>query len=339
MNKHRYKPLQAQTMVITGATSGIGLATAQRAARYGARLVLAARNEDELKNLCFDISRSGGKAIYVVADVGEEQDVQKIADKAVEAFGGFDTWVNNAGVVVFAELQDLPLEDHKRIFQTNYWGVVHGSLIAQKHFKERLDGGTLINVASINAEMPVPILGAYSASKAAVKAYSDVLRMELLHQKAPVKVTVVMPSGIATPISDHGRSYMEDRGKVMPPLYDPELVAQAILISARKQVRQITVGESGRASLMAWALVPSVMDRIISWALPKVQSSGKPKLPTDNLYSADKDGDVYLNQRRQGLKISPYTRARLHPSITLGVATAAAAVGLVALKLVKGRKG
>ncbi|PCC98296.1 SDR family oxidoreductase [Halopseudomonas pelagia] len=337
MNKHRYKPLQAQTMVITGATSGIGLATAQRAARYGARLVLAARNEDELKNLCFEISQSGGKAAYVVADVGEEQDVQKIADKAVEEFGGFDTWVNNAGVVVFSELQDLPIEDHQQIFQTNYWGVVYGSRIAQKHFKTRDNGGSIINIASINAEMPVPILGAYSASKAAVKAYSDVLRMELLHEKAPVKVTVVMPSGIATPISDHGRSYMEDRGKIMPPLYDPELVAEAILTAAQKYVRQITVGETGRISMLAWDLVPSVMDRVISWALPRVQSSGKPKSPTDNLYSADEDGAVYLNQRRQGLMLSPYTQARLHPKAALGVATTAVAVGLVAFKLIKGR--
>lgn len=335
MNAHRYKPLSEQIIVITGATSGIGLATAMRAAREGARLVLAARNEEELKAKCEDIERSGGQATYVVADVGENEQVQRIVDKAIEVFGGFDTWINNAGVVVFSELQDLPIEDHHRIFQTNYWGMVYGSQAAQKHFKTREGGGTLINIASINSRMPVPILGAYSASKAAVKAYSDVLRMELLHEKAPVEVTVVMPSGISTPISDHGRSYMEDRGKVMPPLYDADLVAKAVLTAARKKVRQITVGETGRASTLAWSLFPSLMDRIISKALPKVQSSGKPKLPTDNLYTAGEDGHIYLDDERHGLTISPYTRARLHPGITLAVGMAAA--GLVAMVMSRRR--
>lgn len=336
MNAHRYKPLSEQIIVITGATSGIGLATAMRAAREGARLVLAARNEEELKAKCEDIERSGGQATYVVADVGENEQVQRIVDKAIEVFGGFDTWINNAGVVVFSELQDLPIEDHHRIFQTNYWGMVYGSQAAQKHFKTREGGGTLINIASINSRMPVPILGAYSASKAAVKAYSDVLRMELLHEKAPVEVTVVMPSGISTPISDHGRSYMEDRGKVMPPLYDADLVAKAVLTAARKKVRQITVGETGRASTLAWSLFPSLMDRIISKALPKVQSSGKPKLPTDNLYTAGEDGHIYLDDERHGLTISPYTRARLHPGISLAVGLAAA--GLVAMKIMSRRR-
>src|SRR5690554_1161184 len=111
MNKHRYKPLDEQTIVITGATSGIGLATARRAMKAGARLVLAARNEDVLHEVCDEASACGAKAVSVVADIGEEGDVQQIVDTAVREFGGFDTWVNNAGVVVFSELRDLPTED------------------------------------------------------------------------------------------------------------------------------------------------------------------------------------------------------------------------------------
>lgn len=220
MAKHRFKRLDEQTLVITGATSGIGLATARRAMKRGARLVLAARNEEVLKQICEEAKSHGGQAVHVVADVGEERDVQQIVEVAVREFGGFDTWINNAGVVVFSELKDMPTEDHARLFQTNYWGVVHGSHAAVNHFREREGGGTLINIASINAEMPVPILGAYSASKAAVKAFSDVLRMELEQEGAPVKVSVIKPSGIATPISEHGRSHMGERGKVMPPVYD-----------------------------------------------------------------------------------------------------------------------
>lgn len=331
--KHRYKNLAQQVIVITGASSGIGLATARRAARAGARVVLASRNEDVLSKICEEINRKGkGRAVYAVADVGAEEQVQHIVDVAVREFGGFDTWVNNAGVVVFSNLKDLPTEDHERLFQTNYWGVVFGSLAAVRHMRDRPDGGTLINVASINADMPVPILGAYSATKAAVKAYSEVLRMELLEQNAPVAVSVIKPSGIATPISDHGRTHTGERGKVMPPLYDPEVVARTILRSAQQPVRNIVVGGTGLASNIARNIAPRLGDRAIGWLLPRVQSSGKPPLPTDNLHSAGEDGQVYLGGQRQGLPVSPYTRATLHPLRTFAVVAASAAAVVLARK-------
>ena len=332
--EHRYKPLDQQTIVITGASSGIGLATAQRAARNGARVVLAARSEEALRNVCEEINASGpGRAVYAVADVGDEAQVNNIVEVAVREFGGFDTWVNNAGVVVFSELKKLPSEDHQRLFQTNYFGVVFGSLAAVEHMRDRPGGGTLINIASINADMPVPILGAYSATKAAVKAYSEVLRMELLEQGIPVAVSVIKPSGIATPISEHGLSHMEDRGKVMPPLYDPEVVARTVLNAAQHPVRNVTVGGTGRFSSIARDLAPHLADRAIGWLLPRVQSTGKPKMPDDNLHSAGQDGRVYLSGERQGLRTSPYTRARLHPGIAAG-----AAVGLAALLVIAQRR-
>lgn len=324
MNRHQFKPLKQQTMVITGASSGIGLATARRAAREGARLVLASRHEQALREICEDIRQQGGHAVSVVADVGVEADVIAIADKAIEVFGGFDTWINNAGVVVFSELRDLPVDEHQRLFQTNYWGVVYGSHIATEHFRQRTGGGTLINVASINSEMPVPILGAYSASKAAVKAFSEVLRMELMNEKAPIKVSVIMPSGISTPISEHGRSHMPDRGKVLPPMYDVELVASTILKAAVQPVRNITVGETGRLSTLAWSLLPTLMDKVISRTLPKAQSSGKPKLPRDNLFGPAHDGEIYQDGKPQGISISPYTQARLHPLMAFSIGLLAA---------------
>lgn len=324
MIKHRYKKLSEQVIVITGASSGIGLCTAQEAAAKGAKLVLAARNEDALKNICEQLNVTEEVATYVVADVGKEEDVQNIADKAVKKFGRIDTWVNNAGIVVYAELEDMPTDDHHQIFQTNYFGTVYGSQAAQTQFKQQEDGGTLINVASINAEMPVPIIGAYSATKAAVKAYSDVLRMELSHNKEPIAVTVVMPSGIATPISEHGLTHTGDEGKVMPPLYDPKLVANAILTAAQKSVRDVTVGEAGKVSTAAWRMFPSVMGKFVGWALPKAQSTGEEPSEGDNLYSAGKDGQVYLDGKRQGIPISPYTKARLHPVIPFGLGVLAA---------------
>jgi len=320
--KHRYKPLGEQVIVITGASSGIGLATARRAAKRGARLVLASRNETVLKDICEDIRAHGGDAIYVVADVGVKDQVQNIAAAAIQRYGGFDTWVNNAGVVVFSHLDDLPIEEHKRLFDTNYWGVVYGSEAAVAHMRHRPDGGTIINVASINAEMPVPILGAYSASKAAVKAYSEVLRMEMIHEDAPIKITVLKPSGIATPISDHGRSHTGHRGKVMPPLYDVEVVASAILTAAQRPVRNITIGETGRLSEIGWAVAPSLFDRVIAWALPRVQSSDQPPLERDNLFQAGEDGEVYLEGKRAGIPVSPYTQLRINRKLEAGLGVA-----------------
>ena len=324
MKKHHSKKLSEQVMVITGATSGIGLCTARLAVQKGARVVLAARNEDALENICQELNDTDIRAVYVVADVGDEEAVQKIADKAVETFGGFDTWVNNAGIVVYSELEDLPSEDHQQIFQTNYWGVVYGSQAALAHYKQRDGGGVIINVASINAQMPVPVIGAYSASKAAVKAYSDVLRMELSHNKEQVAVTVIMPSGIATPISEHARTYTGDEGKVMPPLYDPTLVADAILTAAQKQIRDVTIGEAGKLSTMGWTAFPSLMGKFLGYALPKAQSTGEKPSEGDSLFSPDKDGDVYLDGQRHGIPVSPYTKARLHPWVTFGLGVAAA---------------
>ncbi|MGE5623098.1 MAG: SDR family NAD(P)-dependent oxidoreductase, partial [Bacillota bacterium] len=159
--KIRLKKLSEQVIVITGATSGIGLTTARRAAERGARVVLAARNEDALKQLTFELSKRGHEAVHVVADVGIEEDVRKIAQAAIQRFGGFDTWVNNAGISIFGRLEDVPLEDQRKLFQTNFWGVVHGSLVAVEHLKQR-GGGAIINLGSEVSDRALPLQGAYS---------------------------------------------------------------------------------------------------------------------------------------------------------------------------------
>src|SRR6266566_5808136 len=165
--KMRLKPLADQTMVITGASSGIGLVTARKAARKGARLVLAARSEDDLSLLVDEICCNGGQAIAVQADVGSETDVRHIAAEAIRAFGGFDTWVNNAGVSVYGRALDVPIPDMRRVFETNVWGVVYGSRVACEHL--RLRGGALINLGRELSDKAAPLQAIYSASKHAVK--------------------------------------------------------------------------------------------------------------------------------------------------------------------------
>ncbi|HEX8920718.1 MAG TPA: SDR family oxidoreductase, partial [Pyrinomonadaceae bacterium] len=182
------KKLGEQIIVITGASSGIGLVTARTAARQGAKLVLAARSEDALRQLVDEIKMEGGEAISVVADVGQEQDVRRIAEAAIQRFGGFDTWVNNAGVSIYGRVLEVSMEDHRQLFETNYWGLVHGSRVAAEHLRTR--GGAIINVGSSLSDRAIPLQGTYCASKHAVKGYTDVLRMELEEEDAPISVTL-----------------------------------------------------------------------------------------------------------------------------------------------------
>src|SRR5690606_37007443 len=178
------KKLSEQTIVITGASSGIGLTTARKAAEREARLVLVARSEDALRQLTEEITGKGGEAIYVAADVSNQDDVRRIAQRAQEAFGGFDTWVNNAGVFIYGKLEETPIEDMRKLFETNVWGLIYGSLEAVKHLKQR--GGALINIGSVVSDRAILLQGIYSASKHAVGGFTDALRMELEKEKAPV---------------------------------------------------------------------------------------------------------------------------------------------------------
>src|SRR5262245_35307242 len=150
----KLKPVEEQVIVVTGATSGIGLSTARMAAKRGASLVLAARNEEALSRLCHEISVDGGKCYYVVDDVSKEGDVKKIASEALNAFGTFDTWVNNAGVSIYGKLEDVPIDDAKRLFDTNFWGLVYGSLVAARSLK--ITGGALINIGSTLSDRAIP---------------------------------------------------------------------------------------------------------------------------------------------------------------------------------------
>ena len=151
----KLKRVEDQVIVITGASSGIGLTTARMAAAHGARLVLAARSESALRQLVDEIKGAGGRAVHVVADVANREDARKIAQAAENEFGGFDTWVNYAGISIYGRIEDVDVEDMRRLFETNFWGLVYGSLEAVKRLKRR--GGALINLGSVVSERAVPL--------------------------------------------------------------------------------------------------------------------------------------------------------------------------------------
>jgi short-subunit dehydrogenase len=307
--------IDEQVMVITGATSGIGLTTARMAAESGAKLVLAARNSEALDQLASELRLKGGKVATVAADVGEPADVERIGKTAMERFGRIDTWINNAGISIFGRNEDVPLADMQRLFQTNYWGVVHGSLEAVKHMKSR-GGGAIINLGSELSDRSVPLQGLYSASKHAVKAFTDALRMELEKEAAPISVTLVKPAAIDTMFAVHAKNYMEKEPALPPPVYAPEIVAKAILYAARHPKRDVFVGGASKAISSAGFTMPRVLDKLMNASMYKQQQSDAPSAPRRRDALHEPDPRTELRQRqgmadRHVLEHCPYTAVSL----------------------------
>jgi len=322
------KPLSEQVMVITGASSGIGLATARLAFSRGARLVLAAGDETDLQSVVSEIHGRGGDALAVGADVADPANVDRIGERAMDTFGRIDSWVNNAGVSVYGRLLDVPLEDQRRLFDTNFWGVVHGCRTAVRHM--RGTGGVLINIGSIVSDRAVPLQGAYTASKHAVKAYTDVLRMELEEEGAPIAVTLVKPAAIDTPFFQHAKNYMSEEPAPPPPVYAPETVARAICACAERPVRDITVGGGGRVIAAMGSLAPRVTDLYMERTMFRQQKSGRPNDRRDSLHAPSGNGEASGGYEGRVMRSSAYTSAMLSdlgralPLLALGAGVAAA---------------
>jgi NAD(P)-dependent dehydrogenase (short-subunit alcohol dehydrogenase family) len=203
----RLKPLEQQVIVITGATSGNGLATAEAAVGRGAAVLLVARNEEALETVRERLARAGGQVAVCAGDVANEEDVERIAATAIERFGGFDSWINDAAAATYGRIDEVTMEDHRRIFDVNYFGLLKGSLVAARHLRSR--GGAIINLGSVLSDRAMILQGPYSASKSAVQAATDALRMELELEGAPISVTLIKPAAIDTPYPEHARSYMD----------------------------------------------------------------------------------------------------------------------------------
>jgi short-subunit dehydrogenase len=310
--KVQLKKLKDQVMVITGASSGIGLATARMAARRGTKLVLAARNESELRNICDEIRRSGGDARWVAADVAREQDIMRAAAEAVGHFGRIDTWVNNAGVSIYGRILDTRVDDARRLFETNFWGVVYGSRAAAEHLRH--SGGALINVGSVVSDVAVPLQGFYSASKHAVKGFTDALRMELEEQKAPVSVTLIKPAAIDTPYTQHAKNLLEDEPTHAPPVYHPDLVADAILHAAEHPVLDLFVGGGAKLMSVMGRYTPRMADKYMENMIVSGTHSGRPRESEDDaLYSPSFGGEETGNYEGMARSTSVYTSAAMHP--------------------------
>ncbi|HEX8330075.1 MAG TPA: SDR family oxidoreductase [Hymenobacter sp.] len=275
--KTNLKKLSNQVIVLTGASSGIGLVTARMAAKKGAKLVLASRSEDALRQLCDEINDNGGEAIYVVADVSQQADVQRVSQAAQQRFGGFDTWINNAGVSIYGKLEQVPIEDMRKLFEINFWGLVYGSMEAANHLKGK--GGAIINLGSILSDVTAILQTIYSASKHAVKGFTDGLRMELEMDGAPISVTLIQPAAIDTPYPLHAKNYMEREAKHAPPAYAPDTVARAIIHCCSTPERSVVVGGGGRAFIGMENWTPGLLDKFMEKAFSKQEKADYPPRP------------------------------------------------------------
>lgn len=263
------------TVVITGASSGIGRATAQMFARAGARIGLIARNEPRLRRVKNEVEARGGRALVLPLDVVDEAALDHAAEIVEREFGPIDIWINAAAAPMYAPFLRMTTEEFRRVTEVAYMGVVNGTRAALKRMTAR-NHGYIVQVASTASHRGVPLLSAYSGAKFAVRGFSEALRTELMHDGSRIHVAVVSPGSINTPLFSWARARLA-RGapKPFPPVYEPELVATAIRFAIESRRREVFVG--GAASALVWAnrIIPGVLDRLLSWAGYRAQQSGK----------------------------------------------------------------
>ena len=329
------KPIEEQVAVVMGATSGIGRATALLMAKQGARVVVAARRQEALDELVEEIERAGGQAIAVAADVTVYAQIENVAQIAVEKWGRIDTWIHTAAAAMYARFEDTSPEEYKRVIEVTQIGAAWGAMVALPHLKN--SGGALIQVSSVEALVGIPFQAAYGSAKHGMKAYLDVLRIELDHDEVPVSVTNIMPSGINTPFFTNARTKIGVKPVAVPPMYQPHIVANAIVAAAQKPIPEIIVGGGG----WAFAILNRISPHLVHLALRKtsfsMQKTDEPKSAEapDNLFESN-TGDTRVEGDFESARgTSAITWLECHPQLRTALGWGAA---LGALALVLRRK-
>ena len=284
--------LQDTAVVITGASSGIGRATALEFARGGARLVLAARRQDVIEEVAEECRRLGVRALAVQTDVTNQDEMTRLAERAVETYGRIDVWVNNAGVTMFGGFESAPLDSFRRVIETNLWGTIHGARAALPVFR-RQGSGVLIDVASMVADVSRPYASADEISKHGIRALDSSLRQELLLEgQRGISVCTVLPAVIDTPLFQHAANYTGRAVRAMPPVVPAEKVAEAIVRLAQKPDRETFVGAPAWLMRLQRALAPGPTERQLARMVDKRHfDSDTPVGPSDgNLFTPTDDG-------------------------------------------------
>lgn len=317
----RLKPLDEQVVVVFGASSGIGRETALRFSRRGARVVVAARDSEGLESLADEIRAAGGQAITAQAEAADDGQVKAVADAAVSAYGHLDTWVHVAAVTLYARFSDTTPEEFRRVVDVNLMGAAYGAMAALPHIKSE-GRGALILVSSVEGKYSLPLQSAYSASKHGIEGFAQSLRLELQREGLPISVTTILPSTINTPLFDVARTKLGVKPKGFPPIYQPRLVADAILHAAAHPEREIVVGGAGKALAVLNRISPRLADAAVARKAFWLQRSDARRSvdEPDNLYEPV-PGHYRVEGSYSGraLPFSIYTWLRLKPGLRYGL--------------------
>jgi NAD(P)-dependent dehydrogenase (short-subunit alcohol dehydrogenase family) len=329
-------------VVVMGASSGIGRETALRFAKRGAKVVVAARSEVGLRSLEVEIRGLGGEARVVVADVSEFEQVEAVAQSAVEGYGRLDTWVHLAATGLLTPFDQTEPDEFRRVVDMDLMGQVYGAMAALPHIK-REGSGALVHISSVVGKRSAPLQSAYSASKHGIDGFLESLRVELLQEGwNNIGVTNVMPAAINTPFFTKARTKLGVRPKGFPPIYQPGVVVDAILYSAEKAPREIVAGGAGKGMLLTQRLSPRLMDTLMVRGGLGSQMTDEPKSTADPdglfvpLEGQDRaEGDF----SEQALPRSPLTWLDTHPAWKWSIGAAAgAAVILSAFRAKSGER-
>jgi NAD(P)-dependent dehydrogenase (short-subunit alcohol dehydrogenase family) len=247
------------TVVVTGASAGVGRAIAHKFARHRWNVSILARGEAGLKGTIQDIERAGARALAHQVDVADAEAVMRAADETVREFGGIDVWINVAMVTIYAPVQQTPPEEYKRATEVTYLGQVYGTLAALKHMQRR-NAGAIICIGSALAYRSIPLQSSYCAAKAAVRGFIDSLRSELLHDDSRVRLTMVQLPAVNTPQFDWARTRMPRRLEPVPPIYQPEAIARHVYRAAHTSPRELWIGFPTWKAIIGNMIIPGWID-------------------------------------------------------------------------------
>jgi len=324
-----------RVVVITGASAGVGRATAIAFARRGAHIGLIARGRAGLEGAIADVEKAGGRALAVQADVADAESLELAAAAVENAFGPIDVWVNNAMTSVFSPVKQMSAAEYKRVTDVTYLGVVYGTLAALRRMLPR-DAGAIVQVGSALAYRGIPLQSAYCAAKHAIQGFCDSLRSELLHDRSAVRLTMVQLPAMNTPQFEWVKSRLPHRAQPVPPIFAPEVAARAIVWASEHARREIYVGYPTVKAIVGNKAVPGLGDWYLARHGVESQQTAEPEDPTrpDNLWSPVDDEQDFGAHGRFGARARPRSwqvwATEHRATIAAGATAIAAGLGALA---------
>ncbi|MGH7465613.1 MAG: SDR family oxidoreductase [Longimicrobiales bacterium] len=318
-----------ETIVVTGASAGVGRAVVRRFAAHGARIGLIARGRDGLEATRREVEALGGDALVLAADVADAEAIERAAEAVEKAFGPIDIWINNAMTSVFAPVLETAAEEYRRVTEVTYLGYVHGTLAALRRMRPR-DRGTIVQVGSALAYRGIPLQSAYCASKHAIQGFTESLRCELLHDASAIHVTSVHLPAVNTPQFRWVRSRLPNKAQPVPPIYQPEIIAEVIHFAAHARRREVWVGWPTVKAIAGNRLAPGYADRRLARSGYDDQQTNEPADPArpDNLWTpvpGDHGAHGVFDERAKERSVQAW--ATIHRRGLLRTAAAAASAG------------